>query len=165
MGIFSSIKEKLFGKKAAPDVAATENASPAIVEATAPVSADLSPSKTGALTGDGGPAGAKAVASAEAPAATATASAATASAPVDVAAILDAAVKASGQKLDWKHSIVDLMKALDLDSSLSARKELADELNYTGDKNDSATMNVWLHKALMKALAENGGKVPAELLD
>jgi hypothetical protein len=58
-----------------------------------------------------------------------------------------------------------MMKALDLDSSLSARKELADELKYTGDKNDSAKMNVWLHKALMKALAENGGKVPAELLD
>jgi hypothetical protein len=162
MGIFSSIKDKLFGKKAAPDVAVTENASPTIAEATAPVSADLSPSKTGALTGDGGPAGAKAVASAPAPAATATAAA---SAPVDVAAILDAAVKANGQKLDWKRSIVDLMKALDLDSSLAARKELADELNYTGDKNDSATMNIWLHKALMKALAENGGKVPAELLD
>lgn len=162
MGIFSSIKDKLFGKKAAPapEVAATESAAPTITETTTPVSADLSPSKTGALTGDGGPAGAKAVASAATPAATATASAS-----VDVAAILDAAVKAKGQKLDWKHSIVDLMKALDLDSSLSARKELADELNYTGDKNDSATMNVWLHKALMKALAENGGKVPAELLD
>ena len=90
---------------------------------------------------------------------------AAASAPVDVAAIMDAAVKKNGQKLDWRRSIVDMMKALDLDSSLSARKELADELGYTGDKNDSATMNVWLHKALMKALAENGGKVPAELLD
>ncbi|MCB1448259.1 MAG: DUF3597 domain-containing protein [Rhizobiaceae bacterium] len=160
MGIFSSIKDKLFGKKAAPDAAApTETA--AVTEATTPVSADLAPKKTGALTGDGGPAGAKAVASATQPAATASAPAAT----VDVAAILDAAVKANGQKLDWKRSIVDLMKALDLDSSLAARKELADELNYTGDKNDSATMNVWLHKALMKALAENGGKVPAELLD
>lgn len=82
---------------------------------------------------------------------------------MDVAAILDDAVKQNGQKLDWRNSIVDLMKALDLDSSLSARKELADELNYTGDTNDSATMNVWLHKALMKKLAENGGKVPGEL--
>ena len=161
MGIFSSIKEKLFGKKAAPDVAAAEEPAPTLAEATAPVTADLAPRKSGALTGDGGPAGAKAVASAATPAATASAPAAS----VDVAAILDAAVKAKGQKLDWKHSIVDLMKALDLDSSLAARKELADELNYTGDKNDSATMNVWLHKALMKALAENGGKVPAELLD
>jgi hypothetical protein len=78
---------------------------------------------------------------------------------------MDAAVKKNGQKLDWRRSIVDMMKALDLDSSLSARKELADELGYTGDKNDSATMNIWLHKALMKALADNGGKVPAELLD
>jgi len=89
----------------------------------------------------------------------------TAGASVDVAAIMDAAVKKNGQKLDWRRSIVDMMKALDLDSSLSARKELADELGYTGDKNDSATMNVWLHKALMKALAESGGKVPADLLD
>ncbi|MIL09513.1 DUF3597 domain-containing protein, partial [Salmonella enterica subsp. enterica] len=69
------------------------------------------------------------------------------------------------QKLEWRRSIVDLMKALDLDSSLANRKELAQELNYAGDTNDSATMNVWLHKALMKKLAENGGKVPADLAD
>lgn len=79
--------------------------------------------------------------------------------------MLEAAVAAKGQKLDWRHSIVDLMKALDLDSSLADRKELAQELNYTGDTSDSATMNIWLHKALMKKLAENGGKVPAELMD
>lgn len=85
--------------------------------------------------------------------------------PVDVAAILDAAVKASGQKLDWKHSIVDLLKALNIDSSISARKELAHELGYTGDTADSATMNIWLHKAVVKKLSENGGKLPAELLD
>ncbi|NTZ92715.1 DUF3597 domain-containing protein [Agrobacterium tumefaciens] len=84
---------------------------------------------------------------------------------VDVASILDAAVKKNGQKLDWKHSIVDLLKALDLDSSLSARKELAGELGYTGDTSDSATMNIWLHKAVIKKLSENGGKVPADLLD
>ncbi len=84
---------------------------------------------------------------------------------VDVAAILDAAVKSNGQKLEWRRSIVDLMKALDLDSSLANRKELAQELNYTGDTNDSATMNVWLHKALMKKLAENGGRIPADLAD
>jgi len=88
----------------------------------------------------------------------------TTAAPVDVAAILDAAVKSKGQKLDWRNSIVDMMKALDLDSSLSARKQLAAELNYTGDTNDSAKMNIWLHKMLMKALAENGGKIPAELM-
>ena len=84
---------------------------------------------------------------------------------VDVASILDEAVKKNGQKLDWKHSIADLLKALDLDSSLSARKELASELGYTGDTSDSATMNIWLHKAVIKKLSENGGKVPADLLD
>ena len=67
------------------------------------------------------------------------------------------------EKLDWRKSIVDLMKLLDLDSSLSARKELAEELHYTGDMNDSATMNVWLHKQVMIKLAENGGKVPDSL--
>src|SRR3984957_6286155 len=65
---------------------------------------------------------------------------------VDVAPILDKAVAAKGEKLDWRHSIVDLMKALDIDSSLTARKELAHELGYTGDTNDSASMNIWLHK-------------------
>jgi len=84
---------------------------------------------------------------------------------VEIASILDAAVKANGQTLDWRKSIVDLLKALNIDSSLSARKELASELGYTGDTNDSATMNVWLHKAVIKKLADNGGKVPADLLD
>ena len=69
----------------------------------------------------------------------------------------------SKQKLDYRHSIVDLMKLLDLDSSLAARKELAKELHYTGDTNDSAAMNVWLHKQVMRKLAENGGKVPDDL--
>jgi hypothetical protein len=94
---------------------------------------------------------------------TAAAPGATPSSPVDVAAIMEQAVKAKGQKLNWRTSIVDMMKALDLDSSFSARKELAKELGYTGDTGDSATMNVWLHKALMKKLAENGGKVPTDL--
>ena len=82
---------------------------------------------------------------------------------VDVAPILDKAVAASGEKLDWKHSIVDLMKALKLDSSIGARKELAKELGYTGDTNDSATMNIWLHKQVMTKLAANGGKLPPEI--
>jgi hypothetical protein len=86
------------------------------------------------------------------------------SSPVDVAAVMEAAVKAKGQKLNWRTSIVDMMKALDLDSSFAARKELAKELGYTGDTGDSATMNIWLHKALMKKLADNGGKVPADLM-
>ena len=86
---------------------------------------------------------------------------------VDVAAILTklavAKRKKKKVKLNWQHSIIDLMKVLDLDSSLSARKELAQELNYTGDMKDTASMNVWLHKQVMRKLAENGGKVPEEL--
>jgi hypothetical protein len=82
---------------------------------------------------------------------------------VDVAPILDKAVAAKKEKLEWRTSIVDLMKALDIDSSLTARKELAKELNYTGDTNDSATMNIWLHKQVLIKLAANGGKLPADL--
>jgi Domain of unknown function (DUF3597) len=82
---------------------------------------------------------------------------------VDVAAIVDKAAKAKGEKLEWRTSIVDLMKALDIDSSLSARKELAHELGYTGDTSDSATMNIWLHKQVMAKLAANGGKLPPEI--
>ena len=85
--------------------------------------------------------------------------------PVDVEAIIEAAVKAKGVPSNWRVSIVDLMKALDLDSSLAARKELAKDLNYDGPHADgSAEKNTWLHKALMKSLAENGGKVPSALL-
>jgi uncharacterized protein DUF3597 len=83
--------------------------------------------------------------------------------PVDVAAVLDAWNDKATQELDWKHSIVDLMKLLSLDSSLAARKELAKELHYGGDTGDSATMNVWLHKQIMVNLAANGGKLPDEL--
>ena len=82
---------------------------------------------------------------------------------VDVSSILNKAVATKGEKLEWKTSIVDLMKALDIDSSLTARKELAKELGYSGDTNDSATMNVWLHKQVMAKLAANGGKLPADL--
>jgi hypothetical protein len=84
-------------------------------------------------------------------------------ATVDVAPILDQAVKAKGEKLEWRTSIVDLMKALDIDSSFSARKELAKELGYTGDSNDSASMNIWLHKQVMTKLAANGGKLPPDI--
>ncbi len=83
---------------------------------------------------------------------------------VDVAAILNGLAAKNPEKLDWKHSIVDLMKLVGMDSSLGARKELAKDLNYSGDMNDSASMNIWLHKEVMKKLAENGGKVPPELL-
>jgi hypothetical protein len=82
---------------------------------------------------------------------------------VDVAPILDKAVAAKGEKLEWRTSIVDLMKALDIDSSFAARKELAKELGYTGDSNDSASMNIWLHKQVMVKLVANGGKLPPEI--
>ncbi len=82
---------------------------------------------------------------------------------VDVAAIVDKAAAAKKEKLEWRTSIVDLMKALDIDSSLAARKELAKELGYTGDTNNSASMNVWLHKQVMSKLAANGGKLPPEI--
>ena len=83
---------------------------------------------------------------------------------VDVAAVLNDMAKKNPEKLDWRKSIVDLMKLVDMDSSLGARKQLATELHYTGDMNDSASMNVWLHKQVLVKLAENGGKVPPELL-
>ena len=89
--------------------------------------------------------------------------AAPAGATVDVAPILDKAVAAKGEKLAWRTSIVDLMKALDIDSSFAARKELAKELGYTGDSNDSASMNIWLHKQVMTKLAANGGKLPPDI--
>jgi hypothetical protein len=104
-------------------------------------------------------------------AATAAAAAMAAAAPqvqalsaVDLVALMESKAAAAGQKLNWRTSIVDLMKLLNLDSSLAARKELATELGYTGDMNDSATMNIWLHKQVMKKVAENGGQVPADLL-
>jgi hypothetical protein len=84
---------------------------------------------------------------------------------VDVDAILAQAAAEKGEQLNYKTSIVDLMKLLDLDSSLDNRKELATELGYTGDKDGSAEMNIWLHKAVMRKLEENGGKVSAELRD
>ena len=77
--------------------------------------------------------------------------------------MLDALTKQKKQKLNWRKSIVDLMKLLDMDSSLAARKELAKELHYTGDTSNTATMNVWLHQQVMAKLAANGGKLPPEI--
>ena len=94
---------------------------------------------------------------------TATATAAAPISQVDVEAVLTKLASENREKLDWRKSIVDLMKLLKLDSSLNARKELAKELGYTGNMSDSATMNVWLHKQVMTKLAANGGKVPDEL--
>ena len=79
----------------------------------------------------------------------------------DVAPILDAMPGAKG--LNWRTSIVDLMKLVGLESSLSERKELADELGYTGDKSDSASMNIWLHKQVIQKIKDNGGRLPTDL--
>lgn len=115
--------------------------------------ADAAPVSGGAAAGTGSAAGAgSAAGSSAAPAQT-----------VDVAPILDKAVAAKKEKLEWRTSIVDLMKALDIDSSFAARKDLAKELGYTGDSNDSASMNIWLHKQVMTKLAANGGKLPPEI--
>ena len=133
MSIFGKIMGAIFGTKA---TAAPAGAAPAGGGAAA-----------GTATSGGG-------STAAAPAAAQT---------VDVAPILDKAVAAKGEKLEWRTSIVDLMKALDIDSSFTARKELAKELGYTGDTNDSASMNIWLHKQVMTKLAANGGKLPPEI--
>lgn len=84
---------------------------------------------------------------------------------VDVEQILNGMAQSAGQTLNWRTSIVDLLKLLGLDSSLQSRKELAGELGYSGDTNDSASMNIWLHRQVMNKLAANGGKVPADLKD
>jgi hypothetical protein len=135
VGIFDKIKGAIFGRAEAAEAPASPSASPS--------SGSTAPQSTAPAGG-----------AASAPAQT-----------VDVAAVLEKAVAARGQKLNWRTSIVDLMKALGMESSLAERKELAAELGYTGSTGDSAAMNMWLHKALLKKLAENGGKVPADLLD
>jgi Domain of unknown function (DUF3597) len=117
--------------------------------------AAATPAGGGAAPSPGASAGSSAPAAGSAPAAPAQ--------TVDVAAILDKAVAAKKEKLEWRTSIVDLMKALDVDSSFAARKELATELGYTGDSNDSASMNIWLHKQMMAKLAANGGKLPSDI--
>ncbi|MBU1347008.1 MAG: DUF3597 domain-containing protein [Alphaproteobacteria bacterium] len=82
---------------------------------------------------------------------------------VDVAGILDFMNDQRDQKLNWRTSIVDLMKLVGLESSLAERKELADELGYTGDKSDSASMNIWLHKQVLQKIVDNGGQLPRDL--
>ncbi|MEY4269747.1 MAG: hypothetical protein RLZZ58_963 [Pseudomonadota bacterium] len=140
MGIFSSIKDAIFGKKAA---AATTDSAPAGGIAPAiPMALDAA---TAAMA--------------------AAAAAPKAISDVDVIATLSAKADAKGQELNWRASIVDLMKLLDIDSSLANRKELATELGYTGALDGSAEMNIWLHKAVMRELAANGGLVPADLTD
>ena len=159
MGFFSDIKDKIFNRhqEPAPTTASTTTAAGSAPLGT-PVSAGAAATPAPAPKAE--PAAQPAPTTAQ-PAATASGTASS----VDVAAILDQAVAQNGQDLKWRTSIVDLMKALGIDSSLTARKELAAELHYTGDTNDSATMNIWLHKQVLQKLAANGGTVPADLLD
>jgi hypothetical protein len=135
MSIFGNIMSSIFGHAKA---ASAQSSSTAPGKPSGPSTTSTSATKTAAA-----PAGAKT--------------------QVDVAAVLTELASKKKEKLDWRHSIVDLMKVLDLDSSLSARKELAKELNYTGQTKDTAAMNVWLQKQVMVKLAENGGKVPNSL--
>ena len=134
MSIFGSIMSKIFGGGEA--AAATSN-----------------PQSASASTSNSAPANAS----------TGGATAAASGQSVDVAAVLTDLASKNSQQLNWRTSIVDLMKLLNLDSSLNARKELAQELNYNGDMNNSAAMNIWLHKQVMQKLADNGGKVPDDL--
>ena len=135
MSVFGSIMGKIFGHAEAKPT---------------PVSAETTATAAPATTAE--PTPSPTMASAAAPAE-----------PVDVEQVLTGMQAGAGQPLNWRTSIVDLMKLLGLDSSLDNRKSLAQELNYNGDMNDSASMNVWLHKQVMTKLAENGGKVPADL--
>ena len=148
MSILGSIISTIFGHA---------NAAPAPA-GTAPAGSHA-PGGSTAPAGSGGstaPAGSSAAPKPAAPGAAPAAN-------VDVAAILTKLAASNKEKLDWQKSIVDLMKLLNLDSSLTARKQLATELHYSGNMNDSASMNIWLHKQVMQKLAENGGKVPDSL--
>ncbi len=149
MGLFSGIMNKIFGHPAA-----------IVATLAKPLAAAVIPEPTSSApesSSDSVPAAITSVPATDAPVITA---------PVaDVTAVLDDLAKHSQEKLDWRKSIVDLMKLVDMESSLSARKELAQELKYSGDMSDSAAMNVWLHREVIKQLAANGGKVPADLLD
>ena len=141
MSIFGDIMSAIFGRSAKAETPAAGTQGPAT-----PAASPAAPSASATPSAPSAPAAAPA-------------------APVDVAAVLDALAKKNKQKLNWRKSIVDLMKLLDLDSSQAARKKLAEELHYTGDTKNSAKMNIWLHKQVMIKLAANGGKVPADLKD
>ncbi len=156
MSVFGNIMSSIFGH-------AKTQAAPAEPGKTS------GPASSGARSTASGPTFSGAGSTASGPASSGAGSAKSAAAPgaaqpqVDVAAVLTQLASQNKEKLDWQKSIVDLMKLLNLDSSLSARKELATELNYSGNTNNSATMNIWLHKQVMIKLAENGGKVPDSL--
>lgn len=168
MSFFGRIANRIFGRSSYQEASATSGATPTQAG---------TPPATGSVMGGGAIGGAAAASGAGAAASTVPSmgvpgapAATTADAtitrpaePVDVEAVLTEMASKKGQTLNWRTSIVDLLKVLDLDSSLDARKELATELGYTGAKDGSAEMNVWLIKAVMRKLAENGGRVPESL--
>jgi hypothetical protein len=155
MGMLTSLISKIFGHaNVASSAPAASSATPAPANTT--IESATAPSATTPA--------ASAVSPATPAPATTPDPGATPAQTVDVTAILDSLAAKNPEKLDWKKSIVDLMKLVAMDSSLSARKKLAGELHYSGDENDSATMNVWLHKQVLRELSEHGGKIPPELL-
>ena len=134
MGLFSNLMSKIFGHATTPGTAAAGTLGTQPQPAVASAGTAAAPPATGVTQ------------------------------VVDVAVVLNGLAAKNPENLDWKRSIVDLMKLVGMDSSLSARKQLATELHYSGDQNDSASMNIWLHKEVLRKLSENGGKVPPELL-
>lgn len=157
MGLFNTLMTKIFSHASSAAPATASGSAPASAPASAPVTQGSPASAMPAPSAVGMPAAATAP---NTPAASAPPAQA-----VDVAATLDRLAAQNSEKLDWKHSIVDLMKLVGMDSSLSARKELAQDLHYSGDVNDSAAMNIWLHKEVMQKLAANGAKIPQDLLN
>ena len=149
MSIFSAIKDAIFGHKSAEAARPAPTSTPSAQPPRTPVpGAGQSPAATKAST----------------PGIPASPADAKWEREVDVEQVLETMAAKDPQKLNWRTSIVDLMKLLDIDSSLQNRKELARELGYTGSTDDSAAMNVWLHKRVMEELRKNGGKVPASLV-
>ena len=143
MGIFDTLKSAIFGSQPQPRPGPA-TATPQTSQAPTARTAGAAPTSA-AMQGAAG-------ASAAAPAT-----------PVDIEEVLNGMAAKKPEKLNWQSSIVDLMKLVDLDPSLSNRKELAGELGYTGDTQDSAKMNIWLHHEVMEKLAASGGKVPDSL--
>nr|WP_321983589.1 DUF3597 domain-containing protein [uncultured Lichenicoccus sp.] len=150
MSIFGSIMSKIFSHPAAAAAPSEQPTPTDTASGAAPT--------PGAVTPAAAPDGVPAAPTTASPVATTAAPA-----PVDVEAVLTDLSSKNPQELHWQTSIVDLLKLLDLDSSLQSRTALAHELSYTGDTNDSASMNIWLHKEVMTKLTENGGKVPDDL--
>ncbi|MBV9998143.1 MAG: DUF3597 domain-containing protein [Verrucomicrobia bacterium] len=159
MGMFHDLMNNIFKHASAGNPGAQTPAAPAASTPAAPTpgpSSQTSPEPAAAGSGETAPGTTSAQNPAPAPAVPAS---------VDVGAVLDDLAAKNPEQLDWKRSIVDLLKLVGMDSSLGARKKLAAELHYPGDTNDSAQMNVWLHKEVLKQLAQNGGKLPPGLLD